>query len=457
MSPAASPDPSTDTPPGFLTRVDSLAPYVLVGIYCALQLSLAIAHDPWVDEAQAWLWATTLSRPIDFFILPGEGHPPLWYWLLRALSGVLDFNQARYVVLPIVFLNAFLLMVLLRGQFLLLAMMLLSFSILHFWGYHFRPYSIVLLLTLGALLLDRHGRPLAATWALAVACGFHFFAGFLFAFWLVWQLKKGTPLRTLLAPALLAAVFGALAVLSGLGNAGLVPPPGGLLAATLSNLAWSAMLPEWRHPVVALLTLGVLGFGLRKEPLLLATLLVLLLVFSLATAAVYGRYPWHFAFMTMLCFMAFTLTAPRSAAWVMPLLLVVPMIQGISSAELRLTTPVWSEPDLYQLIRTDAGPGFDPARQLVAWPDIVGLATAAVEDITLIGGNNGALLGPVDWRQSAMTRIDPGLLVLPRPYWIICAQCTFLLERLEAGGLTTSALGDKFNPDNGQIFAYRVD
>lgn len=462
LSPAGSPEPVTIAVP-VSSRADDLAAWCLLAIYCTLQLVLAVAHDPWLDEAQAWIWATTMGWPQQFFVLPAEGHPPLWYWLLRALSLVLDFNHARFITVPIAMLNAWLLFRLLRGQLLLLAMMLFSITVLHFWGYHFRPYGIVLLATLSALLLDRRGHPLAATWALALACGFHFFAGFLLAFFLVWQWKKGTPVASLLAPSLLALGFAGLAVLSGLGNVAIADPSAGagrppdVLTGTLSNLGWSAMLPALRQPVTALLTLALLVFGLRRQPLLLTTLLVLLIVFAIATSAVYGRSPWHFAFMTMLCFMAFTLTAPQSSPWVMPVLLAVPMVMGISTAIDRLQTPVWSQPDLYELIATDAGPGLDPARQLVSWPAMVGIAMAAVHKVSLLDGNDGSLLGPVDWRRWDPTRVWPGLLHMPRPYWVVCAECAPLLQALTAAGLKPSLLGQKFNPDNGDIVAYRID
>lgn len=66
-------------------RAETMASLAVVLAYTALQIVLFAAHDPWLDEGQAWLWATTISSPIDFLIIPSEGHPPLWYWLLRLL------------------------------------------------------------------------------------------------------------------------------------------------------------------------------------------------------------------------------------------------------------------------------------------------------------------------------------------------------------------------------------
>lgn len=458
LFPAASPDQVAAAAAPVITKNDDrISTIVVVGLYCILQIVMAVQHDPWIDEAQAWLWATTITRWQDFFVIPGEGHPPLWYWVLKLLSFGLDFSQARFVTVPIAVANAFLLARLLRGQFLLLTMMLFSFAVVQFWGYHFRPYSIVFFAMISALLLDRAERPVAATWCLAIACGFHFFAGFLFAFWLVWQWRKGTPLLQLVLPSLIAAAFGISAVLSGLGNVTAGVSTVSLLEGTIGNLSWAIVSPDARHPLIALLTLGLLGYGLRREPILLVALMVLLVTFAAGSSAVYGKYPWHFAFMTMMCFIAFMVTAPKAKSWVMLVLLAPQVVFGVSAVSERLTHPAWAEADLFEVISTDAGPTFQPSTQLVAWPDISGLTTAAIENVTLLSGNDGATMGPVDWRTWEFTAFDDGLLTMRRPYWVICANCEPLLDHLEQAGLSTKLLAQKINLDNGRIEAFRVE
>ncbi len=461
MFPAASPESagevSAAAKPG--APVDTLIALFVVAAYAVVQIILFVAHDPWIDEAQAWLWATSISRPIDLLIVPTEGHPPLWYWILRGLSLVFDFNQARYLSLLIAIANAFLLWRLLGREVLVLLAMLGSFALLQFWGYHFRPYNIVFSCMLGALLLDRSGRGVAATWLMAIACGFHFFSGLLFAFWLAYQANKGTRLLSLLAPALLALVFGALAILSGMGNDAIEPLPPNLLAATLSNLAWVGMIETLRTPWLALPTLAGLVLALHRRPIILATVLTLLIAFALGTAAVYGKFPWHLAFMNMLCFMAnMVVGLDGIRRWVLLALLLPQVAFGAAAVAHRLSIPVWGEPDLYQIISTDAGPGFDPLHQLVAWPDLAGVAIAAVEDVTLVSGNNGALLGPINWRHHSLRAIDPALAERPTPYWLICSNaCELVLHYLDEHGRKTSFLATKANADNGDFWAYRVD
>ena len=98
MLPAASPDTNVPTA-SRSASTDTVATTIVVLVYAAAQIVLFAGHVPWRDEGQAWLWAQALSAPAEFFAIPGEGHPPLWYWLLRGVSYVVDFNQARYLTL----------------------------------------------------------------------------------------------------------------------------------------------------------------------------------------------------------------------------------------------------------------------------------------------------------------------------------------------------------------------
>jgi hypothetical protein len=456
LFPAASPEVSL-APAGKSTSIDDIARWGIVAAYAALQIVLTIWHYPWLDEAQAWLWAEQLSRPIDFFIIPSEGHPPLWYWLLRALSSVLDFTGARYVSTLIAIVNAYLLSRLLRDKVPLLLMMLASFALTQSWGYHFRPYNLIFTGLICTLLLDRRGHGVAATWVLAMACGLHLFTGILFAFWLVWQWTKSTPLLKLLPPALLAAGFGALAVLSGLTNTATVPPHTDVVWGTLYNLAWFGMVPPVRSPWLAIVTVVAVVYALRKKPLLLVTLLTLMLAFAAVTAGIYGKYPWHQAFMTMLCFMAFSVAGlDRDRTWVMILLLLPQVIFGALAVNTRLRVPTW-QVDIYQVIKDDAGADFRPERDLVAWPNLSGVAISAIYDVKVINGNDGTLLGPADWRTHDKGRIDQLFYDKPAPFWLVCADCDRLVRTLEASGRVLVPLANKYTVDAGEFFAYRID
>ena len=453
---AASPD-RTDIP-AEPSRADTVVAIAAVILYAVLQVALVVTHDAWVDEAQAWLLATKLTNPLDLLILPGEGHPPLWHWLLRSISAVLDYNHARYLNTGIAILNAVLLYRLLRSEVMLLVLMLFSFAVLQYWGYHFRPYPLVFTCVISALLLDRANRPVASTWVLALACGLHFFCGLFFAFWLVWQASKGTPVLKLLPPAILAALFGASAILSGLGNPTAGPETGDLLTDTFQILSWAVMLEPIRGPLAALIIVVALIFALRDRPVMLVTLLALLISFSVAAGLIYGRSPWHAAFQTMLCFIAFMAAGMnRARRWVLIALLVPQVAVGLVVVTQRLSEPGWAKDDLYAIVRADAGAGFNPETDLVGWPDMVIPEWAAENGIRMINGNNGQLADAIVWRDHTPKVVAPSVLAKARPFWMICIRCGPVLDAFRAQGATPVKIGEKESIDFYDAAAFRIE
>ncbi|PYQ26759.1 MAG: hypothetical protein DMF56_22525 [Acidobacteria bacterium] len=60
-----------------------VVPWVVLVLYVAVVAFAAVAHEPWWDEAQAWLLAR--DAPVSDLVavhLSYEGHPPLWYLIL---------------------------------------------------------------------------------------------------------------------------------------------------------------------------------------------------------------------------------------------------------------------------------------------------------------------------------------------------------------------------------------
>jgi hypothetical protein len=456
LSPAASPEIADGRPSASALDTDTIVALVLTLAYAALEIALFTLHVPWRDEAQGWLVAQALSQPMDFLIIPSEGHPPLWFWVLRGLSVFTSFDQARYLTLGVALLNAFLFWRLLRHQMLMLVLMLCSSVVILQWGFHFRPYGIVLTLTLLALLLDRSDRRVAGTWALAIACGFHFFAGFLLALWLLVQWRR-TPIVGLIAPSVLAALFGISALVSGMDNPAAASSLGNLLPGTLDGLSWWMPGEQFHHPIAGLAYPCLLAFGLWRSPAILAALLSLTLLFAAGTAVIYGEFQWHAAFMMVMAFMAFILAGTKARLWVLMLVLAPQAISGIASAKTALLEHASGDIDIYSIVQADAGLTDIPTQQLVGWPDYM-LATAAARlDFTYRSGSNGSTLGPVDWRTRSREMIDPGLGTLPTPYWLVCKECQPVLDFISGAGLSISAIGNALNYSDGRIYAYRID
>ena len=75
----------------FLSRP---AAFTIAGIaILGFQVALILAHQPWTDEWQALLLAHQSASFSELLShLHYEGHPPLWYLLLRGLAAVLPLN-----------------------------------------------------------------------------------------------------------------------------------------------------------------------------------------------------------------------------------------------------------------------------------------------------------------------------------------------------------------------------
>ena len=66
-----------------MPRFAHLVSALLFLTWCTIAIAGAVAHEPWWDEAQAWLIARDAPLPELFTeVVRYEGHPPLWYLLL---------------------------------------------------------------------------------------------------------------------------------------------------------------------------------------------------------------------------------------------------------------------------------------------------------------------------------------------------------------------------------------
>ncbi len=443
--------------PARLTVV-RLVQALIVLAYLALMTALLLHRDAWLDEAQAWSWAIHLSSPADFFVIPGEGHPPVWFWLLRLISHVLSFEQARVLTLGIATVNALLLVRLFGSNLVLLTLILFSNVVLHTWGYHFRPYSLVLALTLTTVLLARQGRLVAGAWVMAFACGLHFFAGFLFALYLLTAWRRGLSLRASLLPMALGLLFGASAVLSGLGN-----PVGeitfvGFPVKFLNVLAtpfWMGAYPDWLMASAAVL---LTVYGLRKAPDVLAALAVAAVLFASFASAVYAPSEWHMAFLITFLIMSFGLAGAQATRWTFIVLLIPQFLYCVIRTNLELSNPPYDGNVAMAAIRADAGPGFDPATQLVSWPDTLMVAPSVRDGFAFIGASGQRHPQPMDWRKRRYDSLDTEVLATtPTPYWLACHYCASALVTLASAGRGAELVLAPPSPDMFKpIWVYKV-
>ena len=141
----------------------------LIGLYC---------HEPWFDEAQAYLlardssWHDVLIRWTHY-----EGHPPMWHILLKCASSLgLSFELAIKSV-NFIFIEAVLLLIQFRSPFSRITKTIipLSFFLLYQYSVVSRPY---MMLTFSCLLAamcykDRNEKPLRYCLALIFMCTVH--------------------------------------------------------------------------------------------------------------------------------------------------------------------------------------------------------------------------------------------------------------------------------------------
>lgn len=68
-----------------IKRIDWRLPVFLA--YLTMLVVLTVFHEPWYDEAQAWMIAKNATWKELFFSIPHyEGHPPLWHLILRPFA-----------------------------------------------------------------------------------------------------------------------------------------------------------------------------------------------------------------------------------------------------------------------------------------------------------------------------------------------------------------------------------
>jgi hypothetical protein len=299
---AASPVASAQLSPD--SSQDRRFALILTAIYAALVIWVAIHHEPWRDEADAWLAVRDMSLGQLFHWLGGAGSPGLWYLLLMPLAK-LGLPYISMTLLHTGLAIAVAAMIAFRAPFPRLYRCLIIFS------YHFvyeyavisRSYvlTVLLLMLIAATLTARTWRPRILGTLLFLlfntnAHGF-FIAGVLsivIAADLVWRRKLS---KAVLIGAIIAAAGGLLAFLQLLPPSLAHPPnafPHWPVAGDAISQAFFSRVPPYFGPFIKyahgriwaaeVMYYGIRGIGLfillsilfliRKSPVAAASLLL---------------------------------------------------------------------------------------------------------------------------------------------------------------------------------------
>jgi hypothetical protein len=133
-----------------------------------------LAHEPWRDEAYAWLIARDAGWGEFLRLRAYEGTPALWYLMLMPLAK-LGVPYLSMSILNLLLAAGIAALILWRSPFPIVTRMLLVFSYYLFWQYaiEIRLYTVALFLLFltAAIYRERSSRPIA--YALCVALMFN--------------------------------------------------------------------------------------------------------------------------------------------------------------------------------------------------------------------------------------------------------------------------------------------
>lgn len=428
--------------------------------FAALALFLFFSHEPWRDEGQAWLWAKELSRPTDYFIVPGEGHPPLWFWLLKVLSLVMPFEAARYLNLGLTLINALLLWRLLSGRFWLFVVVLFSAYFVFYWGMTFRPYTLLMTLVLVAALLVRSARSLEAGWVLAIAVGLHFYASFIFGLWLLVELARRKPILPLVGPSLLAGISALLAILSGRGNSHIELQLNNLPLGPIRNFVggFGLDVPYAFAPLAAAAILALLFIEFRENRLAFWSLAFCASAFSLFTWLVYGVTPWHFAALPVMLLVAWALADKPTSGVRLAVLMLPWVLPTIGIAQRSLAMPFSGAWATYEaLVQVSVADGIPLGPEtVIVWPDFVFSAPMAAHDLRVTSGSTGAEIGPTNWAARGDRDISAQTFARDHAYYLICVSCERLEPTIEASGMAATLIAEPVEAVDERLSLYRV-
>lgn len=169
--------------------------------YVFLLFALLCFHEPWYDEAQAWLIARDASFREMLFVIPHyEGHPPLWFLLLSVFAKAgADFTWTIRL-LSLVINAAAVAILLFRAPFPRIVRLLLPFTYFLFYqhGVICRPYSLLLagFLLAACFWHGREEKPFRFALSLMLLCASSaygiLFAGGIAIVWLL-ELRIASP------------------------------------------------------------------------------------------------------------------------------------------------------------------------------------------------------------------------------------------------------------------------
>jgi len=105
-------------------------------LYAAAHLSMAVVHEPFFDEAEAWQIARCVSlRTLFLETTHYEGHPPLWHLILMPLAKAGAPYELSLTLVSLLFMGTAVFLVLKYAPFPRIVRLLLPFTYFFFYQY----------------------------------------------------------------------------------------------------------------------------------------------------------------------------------------------------------------------------------------------------------------------------------------------------------------------------------
>ena len=186
-----------------ITKKNNLIEIIVFSLFCILTITLSFFHEPWFDELQAWGISKASIYDILFVIPHFEGHPPLWYLLLKPLSALNIFPDTGLKIVNFAFMLTAVWLLIFKSKLPSPVKFLLPFTYFIFYQYSIisRPYCIYCLamFLIACFYNTKNEHPyrftsflallsLSCTFGMAVACGISIV-------WIIELFKAKTPLK----------------------------------------------------------------------------------------------------------------------------------------------------------------------------------------------------------------------------------------------------------------------
>jgi len=239
--------------------------------YACLVFACVPFHEPWADEAQAWLLARDLSLPsLLFHYLRREGHPALWYLLLWGPAHLhVSYAVLNWISALIALGGIWVLLRLAPFPFYLRALLPFTF----FLGYQYavvaRSYVLFPLLSFLAAHFYRRRKPMSVAIALGLLANVSLHGAivamaFAAAYWIA---ARRSPGRLTSKPALVFAAFVLFAAICIWPTLGSLPRVGPTLNRIVDRLSFGPHSTAPPPVAVSHENAGAPALAVSAEPL----------------------------------------------------------------------------------------------------------------------------------------------------------------------------------------------